>query len=260
MKNDKKEKGFASDLIVSSIGACIASPDDKKKEPCVMVAYETNTEPAISLLMVPFLPKGGLHTRETLLQAIRAAEKVKHVTYTDAMGGPKDILFCRPGSGRITDVVERDYDKDSFTGQISEIYTGKLRFQIQNPETVVYKNGQKLNVTIIGASDNAYEENSYEYAAVNAYNACLLGHVFEREELILETKDERRVKIAVRPEKREYLEEDVLYVHPVFGDDGVTITHYITEPFQFIDGQTISARAYEIKYTNHLKDYNLVRV
>lgn len=259
MKDNKKEKGFASDLIITSIGACVAIPTEKKKEPCVMAVYATDSSDEISCLMIDFLPKGKLHSRETIMDAIRAAEKVKNITYTDSMGGPKDIYFCRPGSGKITDVVERDYENNHFKGDISEIFSGKVKFLIANIDDIVFKSGKSFNLKIIGANENLYTEDTYEYAVVNAFNAFLLGRLFEREELRLETRDKQRVKIVVRPEKTEYMEENVLCIKPVLLDDGVTIDHYLTEEFNYIDGQTSSCRAYEIKYTNRLNDYNLVR-
>ena len=55
------------------------------------------------------------------------------------------------------------------------------------------------------------------------------------------------------------MEEDVLFVKPILQEDGITVDHYLTEEFNYIDGQTSSCRAYEIKYTHRLNDYNLVR-
>jgi hypothetical protein len=259
MIESKKEKGFASDLIITSIGACIAIPEEKKKDPCVMVAYAIESSKEISCIKVDFLPKGRLHSRETIMDAVKAAEKVKNITYTDAQGRAKDVYFCRSGSGKITDVVERDYDADQYKGDISEILSGQLRFLISNMEEIDLKSEKAFSLKIIGANENLYAANTYEYAMVNAYNACLLGRVFEREELCLETKDKKRVKIVVRPEKTAYMEEDILCIKPIFHDDGVTVDHYLTEEFNYIDGQTSSCRAYEIKYTHRNNDYNLVR-
>ena len=259
MKENKKEKDFASDLIVTGIGACIAIPDEKKKDPCVMVVYAKESSKDISCIKVDLLPKGKLHSRETLIEAVRTAEKVKNITYKDALGGEKDIYFCRPGTGKITDVVERDYEADHYKGDVSEILAGQLKFLISNIEEIDFKSGKIFHLNIIGANENLYPANTYEYAIVNAYNACLLGRVFDREELCLETKDRRRVKIAVRLEKNAYMEEESLCVKPIFQDDGITVDHYLTEEFNYIDGQTSSCRAYEIKYTHRLNDYNLVR-
>lgn len=260
MKENKKEKGFASDLIITSVGACVAVPTENKKDPCVMVVYATDSSDDISCLMMDFLPKGKLHSRQTILDAIKSAEKVKNITYTDALGGPKDIYFCRPGSGKITDVVDRDYEKNRYNGDISEIFSGRLKFLISNIDELLFKSGKTFNLKIISANENLYEENTYEYAIVNAFNAFLLGKLFEREELCLETRDKQRVKIVVRTEKTEYMEEDVLCIKPILMDDGKTIDRYLTEEFNYIDGQTSSCRAYEIKYTNRLNNYNLIRV
>lgn len=259
MKENKKEKDFASDLIITSIGACIAIPEEKKKEPCVMVVYAKESCNDISCIKVDLLPKGRLHSRETLMDAIRAAEKVKNITYTDTQGRAKDIYFCRPSGGKITDVVERDYAANRYKGDISEIFSGQLKFLISNLSEMDFKSEKIFNLNIISATENLYSANTYEYAIVNAYNACLLGRLFEREELCLETRDKRRVKIVVRQEKTVYMEEDVLCIKPILWDDGVTIDHYLTEEFNYIDGQNASCRAYEIKYTNRLGDYNLVR-
>ena len=131
---------------------------------------------------------------------------------------------------------------------------------ISNIDELLFKSGKTFNLKIISANENLYEENTYEYAIVNAFNAFLLGKLFEREELCLETRDKQRVKIVVRTEKTEYMEEDVLCIKPILMDDGKTIDRYLTEEFNYIDGQTSSCRAYEIKYTNRLNNYNLIRV
>lgn len=258
--NQKDKKGFADDLTVSSIGACLAMPNEKKKPPCIVIAYKKGTENKIYFVVADLLPKNKLHNTETLMKAIMEVEGVRNVTYTDSEGRQKDIYFCRPGSGKITDVVERDYKGNAYTGGISEIYAGKVRFAIHNAESVSFKSGKRISMDIVGANDCDYERGSYEYAAINAYNACLLGKVFEREELYLETKSKQRVKIEVRTSSSAYIEEDVLYVKPIFREEGELVDYYQTEEFHYINGEEISSRAYKITYTNRLNDYTLVRV
>lgn len=256
----KNEKGKWSDLVVTSIGACIALPEAKKSDPCIVIAYSTGGERSVSFVTMDLPSKNKLYTRDDLLQTIRSCEGVKNITYADAQGRPCNIYFCRENTGKIIDVVERDYENNSFCKGISEVYSSGLKFVIENSEQIVWKPGKKIEMTVSATTESRYCANTYEYAAVNAYNACLLGRVFEREELQLETKDGKRIKFEVRCETSQFLDDSVMYITPIFRGAESVVDYYETEEFNYIDGDDSYTRKYRITYTNRLNDYNLVRL
>ncbi len=255
----KKNKVMADDLRIVSIGVCYAAPNDKKDPPCVVIAYQTQDAETPFFVMTPLQNKNHQpHTKESLLDAIRMAEEVHHITYVDPDGQAKNIYVCRAASGKITDVVERDYEAGCYVDGFSEIHAGNVKFRItEELEKIQYHN--KLNLTLSGSADHPYEVDSYEYAIVNAFNACLLGKLFDKEELKLETRDRRRVRIQVSPEGSAYIDSMTLYIHPVWDESGVCIDHYETERFQYIDGENMSCRSYRIKYSNRFRSYDLTR-
>ena len=257
--NNKQEKGKWSDFIVLSIGACIAMPQEKKSNPCIVVAYMSGDR-NVSFVTMDLPPKNKLYTNSDILAAIKSCEGVKNITYVDVTGRQKNIYFCRHNVGKITDVVERDYENNSFAAGMSEVYASKLRFAIDNSEGINWKPGKKIDMKISGTLDSRYEDETYEYAAINAYNACLLGRVFEKEELQLETRDKKPVKFEVRTETSQYLDESVMYITPVFRESESVVDYYETEEFNYIDGDDVYTRKYKITYTNRLNDYNIVRM
>jgi len=255
----EKKKGIASDFIITSIGACVAEPEDKKKDPCVIIAYSTGTgKDAIKFTSIGFPGKNKLYNENDIFGAIMAVEKVKNVTYTDSEGRPKDIYFCRAGEGKVTDVIERDYETRKYKGRMAEILSSPLKFALDEELVLPIKSGKNINVNIIGATDCTYAEGSYEYAIINAFNACLLGSVFDNQALRLETKSGRRVRIEIRTESSDIVEDAILYVRPVM-ENGV-LAGYVTEQFNYIDGKELSSRAYKITYKNRFNDYVLERV
>ncbi len=258
--SEKQKKIAVLDLSVISIGACVAIPNEKKKKPCVVIAYMTEENGSVSFVMADLLPKKALHTPETLLTAIMRAEGVKHVTYNDPEGRPKNICFCRPAAGIVTDILDRDYVDGHYQNGITEIYEGLIKFRIDNPELLVTKHGKKINLTITGATECFYEPDSYEYAIVNAYNACLLGSILEREELRLETREKERIRLEFRVGSSAYVDDHVLYINPVLADGTGLVEYYTTEEFQYIDGDDLSCRAYKIKFSNRFNMYNVTRI
>ena len=258
VENEKK-KGTASDFIITSIGACIAEPEDKKKGPCVIIAYSTGGgKDGIKFTSIGLPPKNKLYSEKDIFGAVMAVEKVKNITYTDSEGRPKDIYFCRSASGRITDVLERDYEMRKYKGRVAEVLSSPLKFALDEELPLPIKHGKNINVNIISATDCSYPEGSYEYAIINAFNACLLGNVFDNQALRLETKSGRRVRIEIRTESSDIVEDAILYVRPVT-DDGI-VSGYVTEQFNYIDGTELSCRAYKITYKNRFNDYVLERV
>lgn len=248
-------KGGASDFIVKSVGACIAVPDEKKKTPLCFIAYLSGVGQA-GFVAIPFNAK-LLYEREDFLSAIATAENVKHVTYVDEENRPKDVYVCRAASGRIVDIVERDERENRYIDGFAEVMASRVKFNTQKIDSV--KPFTKLSATVIPAISSAYAENSYEYAIINAYNAALLGRVFEREELLLETKSGSRVKIEVRNSSSKFVDDKTLFVKPVLTESENTVDYYLTEEFNYIDGDEVSHRAYKIIYSNRFNDYNLLR-
>ena len=248
-----------SDFVINSIGAAIAEPEDKKKSPYVIICYSAKGTRDYHFTLLDFPKKNKLYTEKDILDAIKCAEGVKNVTYRDSSGRERDIYFCRPDEGKITDVLERDCEKNSFVGAVSEVLESLLRFSIDSLESVVWKPGKKMDMKISMANEAKYTPDTYEYAVVNAYNACLLGRVFEREELQIETRDKRRVRFEVRRGESDFVKEDCLFINPVCREVEGVVDYYLTEKFNYIDGSEVTVRQYKITYTNRLSDYNIVR-
>lgn len=257
---DKKaEKGPMTDFIVTSIGACVAETTDKKKPPCLVIAYATgNSE--VFFVFADMPQKNKLYTKDNLLAFVAKAEGVKNVTYVGYDGQPKDIYLCRADGGTITDIVERDYENNHFTDGFAEVQTAMVKFSVTSTGEYAKKFGKKHSITLSALSAAEYTKDSYEYAIVNAYNACLLGKVLEREELQIETKRKKRVKFEVRNVSAAFVEQTVLYIRPVCRQSGDFVDYYQTEEFNYIDGEDVSCRSYKIIYSNRLNDYNIIRM
>ncbi|MBE6555159.1 MAG: hypothetical protein E7663_02835 [Ruminococcaceae bacterium] len=254
----KKDKW--SDFVIDSIGACIAMPEEKKSHPCIIVAYMVGAGKKISFLCMELPPKNKLYTPEDILHAIRSAEGVRNISYADAEGAKRNLYFCREHEGKLLDVLERDYENNRFVGNVAEVYTASLKFLIDNLAEAVFKPGKPIDLHISASVKNEYRPNTYAHAAINAYNACLLGHLFEREELQLETKERKRVKIEVRTVTSKFLDDGVMYIAPIFRESEQVVDYYETEEFNYIDGEDVYTRKYRIIYSNRLNGYNLVRV
>jgi hypothetical protein len=254
----KKDKW--SDLIVYSIGACIASPEGKKSDPCIAVAYMSGADKQVAFVTMPLPPKGKLYTESDFLSAIRAAEGAANVTYHNAAGVQKDILFCRPTAGAVLDVIPRNYKSGYFEGEFGEVCECGVRFYIEDELTAVLPKKQGTRFTLnIAPVKNEYAVGSLPYALTNAYNACLLGCAFEREELQFETKDRRKVHFEVKRETPIFLNERALYIKPIFREDADTVDFYETEEFNYIDGEDLYVRKYKILYSNRMNGYNIMR-
>ena len=252
---NKPNKGVQTDLFINSIGVCVAQTTDKKNKPCVVVAYESAKK--ISFIFMA-MPTKGLYTYTDFLKAIALAEGVKNTTYVGYDGNPKAIYCCRAATGQITDVIARDYEHNRFVGLFSEIIQSNLPFSIVKGE-YAKKLGLKFEVEFSSQKESNYAENTYEYAIVNAYNACLLGRVFECEELQIETKSKKRAKIEVRNIVSKYIEQETLYIRPQFKETIAVIDAYETEEFTFIDGNNMFKVAYAIVYNRRLRNYLIIR-
>lgn len=260
----KKHKGMDSmstasqnrSYIVKSIGLCVANPTGAKKKPCVMIAYAIgNTENDIRMLSVP-LPKKTLYTREELLACIAKAENARTVQYLDFDGEDKDIYVCRPEQGEVLEIVPRDDFMNRFEAGFAEIQSDFLKFGV---EMNSFKIGRKIEARIFDTETPEYERDSYEYALINAYNACLLGRVFSESEFQLETVDHQRVKREVKQMAAKGVDEVTLYVKPEKQEGQDVVLSYLTEPINVIDGDDKSLKIYRISYWKHIKDYSITR-
>lgn len=251
LKN-KVNKYEADELVIKSIGACLV---DREGQTGVVIAYKTSQ--GVSFCFMP-VNREKKSTYEDFFTAIKKAEKVKHLTYGCEANGKKNIYLCRETEGKITDIVERNFIYNRFEEGFSEIAAGRIRFKLTelSPEL---KPQVVFNLNLTGGN-NEYEQESAEYAIVNAYNACLLGEVFDSEELNIETKYKRKVNVEVKEDTGAYVDENVLLVRPVITVAGGAVDYYETEKFYFIDGEDSSLCAYKIKYTNHWGKYIITRI
>ena len=256
MASNKSTPG--TDLIIKSIGVCLAQPNDKKKPPKVAIAYKKGEDIDSVRFVFIKMPVKTNADRNTFLSAIANAEGVKNVTYVGCDGLPKDIYVCREDKGTVTDIIERDYVNNCYPDGFTEIFATSLKFSIEQPGDYAKSFDKAFKVEISAGIDAGYAKDSYEYAIINAYNACLLGCVFEREELQLETRSGQKVKFEFRKTNTAFVVQDKLYIYPVFKGLSDCIDYYKTEEFRYIDGD-MNKLVYRIMYTNRLNDYNLVK-
>ena len=257
MALNKKDSGI--DLIVKSIGVCLAEPNDKKKPSKIVIAY--NLGDGVDSVKFVFVKPSvkAKADRSSLLGAIAKAENVKNVTYIGCDGLEKDIYVCREDKGRITDVIERDYEHNCYPQGYTEVLSSALKFSIEKGCDYVKALDKPMKLSISAGIDAGYAKNSYEYAVINAYNACLLGGVFEREELQIETRNGEKVKFEFRKTNTAFVVQDKLYIYPIFKGLSECVDYYETEEFRYIDGNDMQRLVYKIIYTNRVNNYNIVR-
>lgn len=261
MAHSVAEKGTQTGLSVLSIGACLAQPTEKKKSPYIAVAYKYGHGALdVGFLFMDLPPKNKVYDREDFLQAIKQAEGVKSVTYVNTDGKQKDICICRHDVGLNQDFVERKDRDNSFIDGFSEVMASSLRFEVSDMNNLAIKPLRKLDIKVSFAFESSYEKDSYEYAVINAFNACLLSKLFEREELQMETKDHKRVKIEVRNTVSSFIDGGTLFIKPIFRESNVLVDYYVTEEFNFIDGEDVFTRTYKISYSNRLNEYTITRL
>lgn len=259
-----KKTEVGSELCLTSVGVCLAPSEDKKRPPCLIIAYRT--EETVRFVATAYSAKKE-YDRESLLSAIAKAEGVKCVSCIGKDGSAKDLCICREDKGKILDFVARDYSQNRFVDGFAEVLSSNLKFKVSSDLADFIKKFDKpLEFRIGTTTTESYAKDSYEYAIINAYNACLLGTIFEREELQLETKGRKKIKIEVRTNASSFVEQDVLYVKPVFRGENEVADYYVTEEFQRIDNEDGYGQsgkdvcAYKIGYTDRFKDYNLIRL
>lgn len=253
-----------TNVSVSSVGVCLALSEDKKRPSCLFVAYKVENK---TRFVATAYPAKKEYDRESILAIIAKAEEVKTVTYNGVDGEEKDIYVCRADKGKVVDIVPRDYAKNRYLDGFIEILSANLKFKIIEGVADLQKKFDKpMDFTFSAFGANGYEIDSYEYAIANAYNACLLGAVFEREEFQLETKSRKKVKVEVRSSISDFFEQEVLCVKPHFSDEDDLVDYYVTEEFQRISPEDVynqvskGVYSYKISYIESFKDYSLIRM
>lgn len=247
-------KRDADDLIVASIALC--GVPTERKDLSVVLAYCTDKQEGITVTMIPF-PKKKKYDYQDVLEEIKKTEGVKNVTYLYGDGQKKDIFVCRPASGEVFDIVERNFAENCFYDGFAEVTSSQLKFSFSGE----LPNKIKFNHIYTFKPENrqkTMEENSLEYAINNACNACFLAKRFIDSELDMESKYKERIKIEVCECKSVY-RENVLYLIPI--QDGLDrfVECYRTEEFNFIDGTELSTRRYKVYYNSRFQNYEIIR-
>lgn len=260
MSSEDKKQGVVNGVVVNSVGAAIAYDAEKEKNSVIILAYSKgNSNDDIRFTSIK-PSKKGLLTRDDFIDAIRSAEKVRNVTYVDYDGTDKDIYVCRPCEGDVYDFVERDDIRNRYVDGFAEIEASNLKFSVDNV-TAPSKPMKPLDATVsFSPTGSEYSQNTLEYAVMNAYNACLIGKVFSRDEFRLETGDGGRVKYEIRSVAAKYVDLSTLYVHPEINEGDNFVSSYVTEPMNVINGDEIITRIYKISYRATFDDYYLTRV
>ncbi|NCA66895.1 MAG: hypothetical protein EOM87_02385 [Clostridia bacterium] len=246
LRKRESDKAYADDMIIKSVGAC---PLEANNQTVVAIAYLLMDK--IKFCVMPVII-GKKYGYEDFLNSVKLAERVKHIAYS------RDIYLCRESEGVITDIVERDNEHNVFADGFAEVAASKLDFCIND-----WINSLKPNTATqaeISAGSNKYEKNSLEYAVINAYNACLLGEVFDSEEFQIETKYNQRVRCEVRSSLGMYSSDKILLIKPVENSASGAVSYYETEKFMLIDGLESSICAYKITYTNYWGKYIVSRI
>ena len=258
MANSDKIAGVVKGVVIKSIGVAIALDTEKEKNSSIIVAYaKGDAFEDIRFTAMP-LPKKQLYNRASFLSAICQAENVKNVTYTDFDGKDKDIYVCRAREGDVYDFVERDDSKNKYLSDFAEIEASCLDF-VSEPVSV--KHYKPLTVSVrYDRSAPEYPENSIEYAVTNAFNACLLGRLFTREEFRLETGDGERVKFAVRSVPSRYVDLTTIYVKPEIFVGEKRVSAYVTEEIKVINGNEMSTRIYKLAFRPSANDYYITKM
>lgn len=245
-------KVTVSSLKLKSVAACAFSGEKNKGG--IVVAYLKDDTPAARFVFID-MPRKKLYGREEFLSAVAAAEGVDGVNYNDDENRPYDILICRSGL-KAEDFVPRDYAANRYTGSFAEITSANVKFAVAEPkpECKFYAACDIAVKPQVGLERKKYADGSLEFAIVNAYNAALLGRLFTREKMYLETKSGEHVRVEVRTDLAPQVNSQTLFVFPNAGSDGF-IDSYVTEEFNYFDGGEVTKRTYEIKYKNQLHDY-----
>ena len=246
----KNERG-ADDLAVKSIGACLVHKEDKIEYIVIAYCVENIVE-----FCAMEMPNGRKLIYDDFLKAIGQAEKVKHITYI-LNGERRDIYLCRETSGKIIDIVDRGgFYYNKYCAGFAEIATSQHKFFLKHDVEVPFDKKFSCEIEI---GNKNYDVGSPQYAIINAYNACLLGMVFRREEFNFETKYKEHVCLEVRKDNS-FFDERTLVIHPVENGTDNVLDYYETEEFKYNDGREVSVCAYRLNYMSRLRTYSLTRI
>ena len=256
MASNEKIQGVSCGIIVKSIATAIALDLPKHKKSCIVVAYLLTDNADDVKFIALKLPKKTL-TREDVLYAIKKVEGGKAITYVDFDGKDKDIYVCRAKDGDVYDFVERDEIKNKYADGFAQIESGLLKFTTNATD---FKFDEQIDAQVTFRPEaERYEKDSFQYAIINAFNACLLGKAFSHNEFQLETGDGVRAKIEVRTVSAKYVDLSMIYVKPEVIEGENIINSYLTEPVNVIDGNDMSQRSYRLVYRRSMNDYVITR-
>lgn len=200
---------------------------------CAVIVYKSGGVKGEFNYIVTSIPKSGTFRYEDIINIIKNAAHVDLISCKDKSGRAKPIYVLRNTSGKIFDIVERDYTRDRFIGNFSEIAMTDLRLELDDIS------GKRPQNTVLSCKIKALKSNytagTPEYALINACNACLLGNIFDSDEFDMVTYDGEKVKLEVRLSNYISNEEDVISVSPAFDNNGCCKGNYATEKFECID-------------------------
>ena len=140
----------------------------------------------------------------------------------------------------------------------AEIEASNLKFETE-VDSIKSGCATAIPVTFNNISTTVYTENSIEYAVINAYNACLLGKVFSKDEFQVETGDGKRAKFEVRSIPGKYVDLSTLYIKPEINEGELFVNSYLTEPMNVINGDDMEVKVYRITYRRNLNDYYIAK-
>ena len=258
MSGEDKKQGVVNGLVINSIGAAISYDAEKDKNSLIVVAYSKGRSNEDIRFTTIKTPKKTQYTRQDFIDAVRSAEGVRNVTYVDYDGTDKDIYVCRPKEGDVYDFVERDDVRNRYVDGFAEVEASNLKFAVG--DITLTKPGKPLEVEVsYNPTGSEYAINGLEFAFINAYNACILGRMFSRDEFQLETGDGGRAKYEVRSVSAKYVDLSTLYVRPECNEGDSFVSSYVTETMNVINGDEMITRAYKITYRASFNDYYLTR-
>ncbi|MBO5851992.1 MAG: hypothetical protein J6R29_06650 [Clostridia bacterium] len=256
MSSNERIQGVNSGLIIKSIGTAITLDPPKHKNTSIIVAYLIKDN-ANDVQFVAIKPSKKVLTRKEVLSAISKVEGRKEIYYLDFDGKDKDIYVCRENSGEVYDFVERDVASNKYVKGFAEIESAIIPFEADVKD---FKINQKLKATVnYTPIAPEYENGSLRYAIINAYNACLLGKAFSREEFHLETGDGERVKVEVRSLRSKYVDLSTLYVKPEAYEGEKLVNSYVTETINVINGNDMEKKTYRLSFKKSLNDYFIAK-
>ena len=245
-------------LVVKSIGVCPFEEQGKKVIDGVVVAYLTDDESLNAHFVIMDMPSKRLYCREDFLTAIATAEGVKSVWHCDDENRPLDIYMCRASQGKIIDVVARDDYSNRYSEGFAEVLASNVKFQASNVDLSKVKRNALVDIIITPMILEKNPVGSFKYAVTNAFNAALLGRAFTRDGLYLENREGKRIKIEVR-QATMFVDVETLFVAPYSQSDGF-VENYITEEFNYVDGNDAYNRCYKIEFRSRFGDYVMENV